>query len=172
MVTPTASDTRKNAASEASSFSSVVRATSPASSATTRPAIRPPAVIANRLRPANRNPTAAPGRIACAIASPIRLMRRSIRNTPTGPAPNASANAPTSARRMNSYSTNGPIRRSYMKATPSGRALDGLVVERLAHAACLEQVLRRQDLAGLAPSHRLARQQQDFGEMRAHHLEV
>ena len=40
--------------------------------------------MANRISPETRKPIAAPGRIACAIASPIRLMRRSIRNTPIG----------------------------------------------------------------------------------------
>ena len=46
------------------------------------------------------------------MASPIRLMRRSIRNTPIGAAPNASAKVPTSARRMNSNSTNGAMKAS------------------------------------------------------------
>jgi hypothetical protein len=50
--------------------------------------------------------------MACAMASPIRLIRRSIRNTPIGPAPIANANAPTSARRMKSNSMNGAIRMS------------------------------------------------------------
>ena len=54
--------------------------------ATTKPATRPPRVIAGSDSPATRKPTAAPGRIACAMASPVRLMRRSIRNTPTGAA--------------------------------------------------------------------------------------
>ena len=85
MVTPTASEMRKNAASEASSFSSVARAMTPAPTAMTKPAISPPAVMANSESPETRKPIAAPGRIACAIASPTRLMRRSIRNTPTGP---------------------------------------------------------------------------------------
>ena len=47
--------------------------------------------------PATATATATPGRIACDIVSPIRLIRRSIRNTPTGPAPSASANIATSA---------------------------------------------------------------------------
>ena len=42
--------------------------------------------MAKTLRPAARKPIATPGRMACDIASPTRLMRRSIRNTPTGPA--------------------------------------------------------------------------------------
>ena len=41
MVTPSASEMRKNAASEASSLSSVERAIRPAPSAMTKPAIRP-----------------------------------------------------------------------------------------------------------------------------------
>ena len=73
-------------------------------------AASPPAVMANRLRPERRKPIAAPSRIACAIASPTRLMRRSIRNTPIGPAPNANASAPTSARRMKANSTKGAMR--------------------------------------------------------------
>ena len=109
MVTPTASEMRKNAASEASSFSSVTRAMTPAPTAITKPAISPPAVMANSERPETRKPIAAPGRIACAIASPTRLMRRSIRNTPTGPAPSASASVPTSARRMKANSTKGEM---------------------------------------------------------------
>ena len=40
--------------------------------------------MANSDKPPSRKPIAAPGRMACAIASPIRLMRRSIRNTPIG----------------------------------------------------------------------------------------
>jgi len=109
-VTPSASEIRKKAASEASSLSSVVRATRPASSATANPAINPPAVMADRLSPAIRKPAAAPGRIACDMASPIRLMRRSMRKTPTGPAPSASAHVPTRARRMNSKSAKGAMR--------------------------------------------------------------
>jgi len=99
-------------ASEASSFSSVVRATTPARIATANPAIRPPVVIANRLSPDSRKPTAAPGRMACAMASPTRLIRRSIRNTPIGAPPSASAITAASARRMNSNSVKGVINAS------------------------------------------------------------
>ena len=79
--------------------------------------------MANRLSPDTRKPTAAPGRMACAMASPTRLMRRSIRNTPIGPAPSANASTPASARRMNSNSANGAIRNSYIDGNPvqSGR---------------------------------------------------
>ncbi len=131
MVTPNASEIRKNAASAASSFSSVARATSPAPSAITKPAISPPLASANRLRPATRKPIAAPGKIACAMASPIRLMRRSIRNTPIGAAPSDSANAPASARRMNSYSAKGAIRRSYI-----GQATQACAVSSKASHIC------------------------------------
>ena len=72
----------------------------------------PPSVIAARSRPATRKPIAAPGRIAWAMASPIRLMRRNSRNTPIGAAPTESTTAPTSARRMKAKSTNGASRRS------------------------------------------------------------
>ena len=50
---------------------------------------------------------AAPGRIAWAMASPVRDMRRRMRKTPTGAPASASAMAPTSARRMNSNSAKG-----------------------------------------------------------------
>ena len=65
---------------------SCARSPRPRATAMRSPAISPPTVMAKRLSPAARNPIAAPGRMACAIASPTRLMRRSIRNTPTGPA--------------------------------------------------------------------------------------
>ena len=74
-----------------------------------KPAIKPPNVIANRLSPEIRKPIAAPGRIACAMASPTRLIRRSIRNTPIGAPPSASAITAASARRMNSNSVKGAI---------------------------------------------------------------
>ena len=89
-----------------------MRATTPARIATAKPAIKPPVVIANRLRPDSRKPIAAPGRIACAIASPTRLIRRSIRNTPIGAPPSASAITAASARRMNSNSVKGAINAS------------------------------------------------------------
>ena len=44
------------------------------------------------------------------MASPDRLIRRSIKNTPTGPALIAITIAPTSARVMNPYWTNGSNR--------------------------------------------------------------
>ncbi len=172
MVTPTASEMRKNAASEASSFSSVVRAIRPAASATTKPAISPPVAIAKRLSPEIRKPMAAPGRIACAMASPTRLIRRSIRNTPMGPAPNASASTPASARRMNSNSEKGAMRRSYMMKLRRLDAGFGLLVEGFAHVPRLRDVLRRQHIGRLAPGHRLAGKQQSFGEVRAHHVEI
>ena len=65
--------------------------------------------MANTLRPATRKPIATPGRMACDSASPIRLIRRSIRNTPIGGALNASADVATSARRMKSSSAKGAI---------------------------------------------------------------
>jgi hypothetical protein len=91
------------------SLERVLRVTSPARMTTSEPAARPPSVIAPSDRPDTRKPIAAPGKIACAIASPKRLMRRSIMKTPTGPAPSDSAIDPTSARRMKSNSANGAI---------------------------------------------------------------
>ena len=110
MVTPSASEIRKNAASEASSFSVVARAIRPAPMVMRNPAIRPPPAMAKTLMPASRKPIATPGKIACDSASPIRLMRRSIKNTPIGAALNDSAKVAASARRMKSCSANGAIR--------------------------------------------------------------
>ena len=112
MVTPSASEMRKNAASEASSFSSVARATSPAPTAMTKPAIRPPAVIGEQAEPGEQEADRRAGQDGMRHGVADRLMRRSIRNTPTGPAPSASASVPTSARRMKSNSANGAMRRS------------------------------------------------------------
>ena len=44
------------------------------------------------------------------MASPVRLMRRSIRNTPTGQPLSDSISEPISARCMKPYSTKGAIR--------------------------------------------------------------
>ena len=92
-----------------STFNESPRATTPAPSAITKPAISPPVVMANNERPESKKPIAAPGKIACAMASPTRLIRRSIRNTPMGAAPSASAITAASARRMNSNSVKGAI---------------------------------------------------------------
>src|SRR3979490_3238250 len=145
--------------------------------------MKPPAVMANRLSPDSRNPTAAPGRMACAMASPTSDMRRSIRNTPTGPAPSASASAPASARRMNSNSVKGAMKRSCMDPnTPYAavtlcrglrrRAFGGVLIERLAHAPRGKQVFRCQHRRGAAPGDRLAREQQRFREMRPDEIDI
>src|SRR4051794_21699116 len=152
-----------------------MRATSPVSSATTQPAISPPAVMAKRLRPANIKPIAAPGRIACAMASPTRLIRRSIRNTPSGPAPSASAVVPASARRMNSNSKKGAIRALYMnmlRRRLRRRTFIGLFIERFTHPPRPQQIFRRQDLLGFAPGYRFAREQQCLGKIVAHEVDV
>ena len=60
----------------------------------------PPSIMAQSDSPDSRKPAATPGRMACDMASPIRLMRRSTRNTPNGAAPSDSAQAPARARRM------------------------------------------------------------------------
>src|SRR5439155_725895 len=148
------------------------------------------------------NPTAAPGRIACAMASPTRLMRRSIRNTPSGPPDSASASTPTSARRMNSNSVNGAISAACIgeRTTEDGRRTRGdpaaenqcrypssvvrppssgscraflrLLVERFAHASGLAQVVGRQHLGGGPPGDRLAREQQRLGKARLDQIEI
>ena len=58
MVTPSASEIKKNAASEASSFSVVARAIRPAPMVMRNPAIRPPPAMAKTLMPASRKPIA------------------------------------------------------------------------------------------------------------------
>mgnify|MGYP006201418447 CR=1 FL=1 len=74
---------------------------------------------------------AAPGRMAWAMASPVRLMRRSIRNTPTGAALSDSATPPSSAWRMKANSMKGPISRESLLIgwSPAwragGRRVDG-----------------------------------------------
>ncbi|MNR26281.1 hypothetical protein D3C85_1434830 [compost metagenome] len=60
----------------------------------------PPSIMAPKDSPDSRNPAATPGKMACDMASPIKLMRRSTRNTPSGAAPSDKAQAPASARRM------------------------------------------------------------------------
>src|SRR5690606_21226744 len=105
--TPKPKDTRQNAAKLASSRCGVNRDTNPANIATKRPVTTPPNAIAPKCKPAVKKPTATPGKIACAMASPIRLMRRNTSNTPSGPAASANASEPASARRINPYSMNG-----------------------------------------------------------------
>jgi hypothetical protein len=136
MVTPSASEIRKNAASEASSFSSVARATRPAQTATTKPATSPPPVIANRFSPNTRKPSAAPGRIACAMASPIRLIRRSIRNTPIGAGAERERQRADQRAAHEFELANGAMRsrRSSRRLASRRSAGGGLLVERLAHA--------------------------------------
>ena len=141
--------------------------------ATRKPAIRPPPAIANRLKPASRKPIAAPGRMACAMASPIRLMRRSIRNTPIGGAPSDSANTADQRAahefeigerrdqrvvehrfRLPARHPPRPRRRRRSRRTPRT-------------CGALAEVFRGQARRRCAPGHRLARQQQGFREIRA-----
>ena len=63
---------------------------------------------------------AAPGNMACAMASPVRLIRRKVINIPTGTAPKHTARLPMSARCINRYSVNGPNNSALM----SGHILD------------------------------------------------
>ena len=76
------------------------------------PAINPPTVIAPSDKPETRYPIAAPGKMACAIASPVKLICRSIKNTPTGVAPTDTAMQPKSARRMKPKSAKGATTKS------------------------------------------------------------
>ena len=135
--------------------------------ATTKPAIRPPPAMANRLRPATRKPMAAPGRMACAMASPIRLMRRSIRNTPIGAgAERQRKGADQRAAHeleVGERSDEDVVEHRRLRRHHAGFRL---LVERLAHPPRLQHVLRRQHVGGRAPGHRLAREQQRLGEIR------
>jgi hypothetical protein len=83
------------------------------------------------------------------MASPTRLIRRSIRNTPIGPALSASA-------------------RSYFPH----RAGRGAVVEGFAHQARLVEILRRQHVRRRPPGHRFARKQQCAREIRLDEIDV
>ena len=97
------------AARLASSFKAVKRLMKPANPAASMPEITPPAAMAVSDKPENMKPTATPGSTAWLMASPSRLMRRSVRKTPSGAALTASASVATSARRMKANSENGPI---------------------------------------------------------------
>ena len=81
----------------------------PESNAVVTPAMKPPRLIAGSDRPPIRKPIAAPGSNECASASPIRLMRRRIRNTPIAEPPTDSARLATRARRMKPNSAKGEI---------------------------------------------------------------
>src|SRR5829696_5160240 len=124
---------------------------------------------------------AAPGRMAWDMASPVRLIRRSMRNTPIGPPPSAIAAAPTSARRMNSNWANGAMRRSYIITHRARRewgsrslvgADVGVRIEGLDHAARLEEVGRVQNVAGLPPGDWGAGDEQRLRKNPLHHLKV
>jgi hypothetical protein len=90
----------------------VTRATTPDSSATKRPAMKPPMLMDTRERPEMRKPMAAPGSTAWDMESPIKLIRRNTSSTPTGPQPMESAAQATSARRMKAKSRKGAASRS------------------------------------------------------------
>ena len=127
--------------------------------------------------PATRKPIAAPGRIAWLMASPIRLMRRSIRNTPIGGAPSDSARQPTSARRMKANSMKGWVTASIMPAAARERLRPASQISACSSNAStncrdFSEIGGRQHFARLAPGHHLARDQQRHGEMRAHLLHV
>lgn len=71
------------------------------------PAMKPPRVMASSDMPLSRYPTATPGRMACDSASPIRLMRRSSRKTPSMVVLSDSARHTTRARRIKPNSMKG-----------------------------------------------------------------
>src|SRR3990167_715830 len=95
------------AARLASSRRPVWRVIQAARPAMPRPATRPRRVSAGRLNPNSQKPMAAPGRMPWAMASPIRLRRRRIRNPPSGAAISASTTPPSKPRRMKANSTKG-----------------------------------------------------------------
>src|ERR1044071_8385732 len=146
------------------------------------PATKPPRLMAGSDRPPSRKPNAAPGSSAWASASPIRLMRRRIRNTPIEAPPTDSARLATRARRMKPKSANGAIRKSCSTApsgalaqrhvTPRYVAGAGVLVPGLGHGAGTQQVLGRQHALRRTGIDQLARQQEAVGEVAAHLVEV
>src|SRR5699024_2025040 len=60
---------------------------------------------------------ATPGKMACDNASPIRLRRRKIKNTPNGPAAKDKATVAAKARRIKPNSTKGPNQKSQRAVT-------------------------------------------------------
>src|ERR1700742_3774650 len=105
--------------------------------------------------------------MACDIASPTRLMRRNIKNTPTGPALKPNASTATIECRTDSLA-NGSNTRCDSMALHRLRRHAGLgpLVERLAHLPRLAHVVGGQNIGGRPPGHRLARQQQRLGKVR------
>src|SRR5690625_6067861 len=93
------------------------RATQPANKATNNPVTTPPIIIAGRDRPAIRKPRATPGKMACDRASPIKLRRRKIKNTPSGPAAMDRAKVAAKARRIKPNSLKGPQKKSHKAVT-------------------------------------------------------
>ena len=81
----------------------------PATPTTITPARKPPTLKAGSDRPNRMKATATPGSTAWLSASPNRLMRRSVSNTPSGALLMARASVPIKARRMNANSWNGEI---------------------------------------------------------------
>ena len=114
--------------------------------------------MAIRLRPESRNPIAAPGRIACAIASPARLIRRNIMNTPIGAPPSASANSAGERAAHEFELDEGRDQRVIYKVHHAARGMIGVagagggaVVERLAHPPRLAQIVVGQRSLRSAP---------------------
>src|SRR6478672_6166989 len=98
----------------------------------------------------------------------MRLMRLSIRNTPMGGAPSESARQPTSARRMKLNSMKGWVMASIMRLPLTRfsvpRANLGMLVEGFDQLPRLGEICGREDLAGLAPGHDLARENELTGK--------
>ena len=120
---------------------------------------------------------AAPGRMAWLIASPIRLMRRSMRNTPIGGALTESARQPTSARRMKANSMKGSMRPWIMRAHVLAAAPRARRSPPAASKAA-ESWPARARFSGVStdcvasPRHDFAGQQQRLREMLPHLLDV
>ena len=116
-----------------------------------------------QIEPETRKPIAAPGRMACAMASPTRLMRRSIRKTrPDRHRARARACRQRTAHELELGERGYEGRTSTVCGSEisSGprliHALRRAMVECLAHAARGQKVLRRQHRRGAAPGDRLA----------------
>src|SRR5690625_8030800 len=73
--------------------------------------------MAGKDSPATKKPNATPGKMACDKASPIRLRRRKIKNTPSGPAATDRAKVEANARRIKPNSIKGPKKKSHIAVT-------------------------------------------------------
>ncbi len=156
------------------------RRATPAPAAAPRRAARRSSRRSSSARSAGRragSPAAAPGRMAWAMASPVRLMRRSIRNTPTGPGADRQHQRAPSERPLHEaeFDEGGEIDIQYGRINATVRACSGPWLGARARArprprACARafcEILGPQSPPVAPPGHRLARHQQRAAENAA-----